>query len=44
MVHTDSRYNDHAAAALAKQKNAELVTGDPDFKAVQKEVKLDWLT
>jgi ribonuclease VapC len=31
------------AAALAKQRNAELVTGDPEFKAVEKEVKIYWL-
>ena len=31
------------AAALAKQKNAELITGDPEFKAVEKEIKIAWL-
>lgn len=31
------------AAALAKQKKAELYTGDPDFRAVEKEVKIVWL-
>ena len=31
------------AAALAKQKNAELITGDPEFKAVEKEIKINWL-
>jgi ribonuclease VapC len=31
------------AAALARQKNAELVTGDPEFKAVEKEIKVHWL-
>ena len=30
-------------AALAKQQNAELVTGDPEFKAVEKEIKINWL-
>ncbi|MBI5775165.1 MAG: PIN domain-containing protein [Verrucomicrobia bacterium] len=34
---------DAFAAALAKEKKAELVTGDPDFKAVEKEVKVVWL-
>ena len=34
---------DAFAAALAKQKNAELVTGDPEFKAVEKEIKIAWL-
>lgn len=36
-------YADCFAAALAKQKNAELVTGDPEFKTVEKEVKIIWL-
>ncbi len=31
------------AAALAKQRNAELVTGDPAFRAVEKEIKIGWL-
>jgi ribonuclease VapC len=31
------------AAALAKSKNAELVTGDPEFKEVEKEIKIGWL-
>jgi predicted nucleic acid-binding protein len=36
-------YADCFAAALAKQKNAELVTGDPEFKALEKEIKVSWL-
>jgi predicted nucleic acid-binding protein len=36
-------YADCFAAALAKLKNAELVTGDPEFKAVEKEIKIQWL-
>ena len=36
-------YADCFAAALAKIKNAELVTGDPEFKAVEKDVKIGWL-
>lgn len=36
-------YADCFAAALAKQKNAELVTGDPEFKAVAKEIRIQWL-
>ena len=36
-------YADCFAAALAKQKNAELITGDPEFKAVEKEIKINWL-
>jgi predicted nucleic acid-binding protein len=31
------------AAALAKEKKAELFTGDPDFKAVEGEIKIVWL-
>jgi predicted nucleic acid-binding protein len=34
---------DAFAAALAKEKKAELVTGDPQFKAVEKEIKIHWL-
>ncbi len=32
------------AAALAKEKKAELVTCDPEFKTLEKEVKIRWLT
>ena len=35
---------DAFAAALAKTHKAELVTGDPEFKAVDKEVRINWLT
>ncbi len=31
------------AAALAKAKKAELVTGNPEFKAVEKEIRISWL-
>jgi len=31
------------AAALTKGKKAELVTGDPEFKALEKEIKVVWL-
>lgn len=34
---------DAFAAALAKEKKAELVTGDPVFKALEKEIKIAWL-
>ncbi|MBI1842979.1 MAG: PIN domain-containing protein [Verrucomicrobia bacterium] len=34
---------DAFAAALAKEKNAELITGDPEFKPLEKEVKIAWL-
>jgi predicted nucleic acid-binding protein len=37
-------YADCFAAALAKLRNAELVTGAPEFKAVEKEIKIAWLT
>ena len=36
-------YADCFAAALAKLRNAELVTGDPEFKEVESEVKVAWL-
>ncbi|HUI07995.1 MAG TPA: PIN domain-containing protein [Verrucomicrobiae bacterium] len=31
------------AAALAKLRNAELITGDKDFKQVEDEIKIAWL-
>lgn len=34
---------DAFAAALAKKHKADLVTGDPEFKAVEKEIKIAWL-
>jgi predicted nucleic acid-binding protein len=35
---------DAFAAALAKEQNAELVTGDPEFKVVERELKkIRWL-
>ncbi|MBE7500748.1 MAG: PIN domain-containing protein [Verrucomicrobiales bacterium] len=34
---------DAFAAALARKHKAELVTGDPEFKAVEKEIKVVWL-
>jgi ribonuclease VapC len=34
---------DAFAAALAKEKKAELFTGDPEFKALEKEIKIGWL-
>jgi predicted nucleic acid-binding protein len=36
-------YADAFAAALAKSRNAELVTGDPEFKEVEGEIKIGWL-
>lgn len=34
---------DAFAAALAKEKKAELVTGDHEFKVLEKEIKITWL-
>jgi ribonuclease VapC len=34
---------DAFAAALAKQKKAELITGDQEFKVLEKEIKIGWL-
>lgn len=31
------------AAALAKQEKADLYTGDPEFRSVEKDVKVVWL-
>jgi uncharacterized protein len=36
-------YADCFAAALAKIRKATLVTGDPEFKAVEKDIKIAWL-
>lgn len=37
-------YADCFAAALAKLRRAEFVTGDPEFKALDGEIKVSWLT
>jgi len=34
---------DAFAAALAKERRAELVTGDLEFKPLEKEIKVQWL-
>jgi hypothetical protein len=34
---------DNLAAVLAKEKKTELVTGDPEFKPLEKEIKINWL-
>lgn len=31
------------AAALAKDRNADVYTGDPEFKSVEKQVKVVWI-
>jgi predicted nucleic acid-binding protein len=35
---------DAFAAALAKERKTELVTGDPEFKPLEKEIKINWLS
>jgi predicted nucleic acid-binding protein len=37
-------FADCFAAALAKQRKASLVTGDKEFKQVQTEITINWLT
>ena len=34
---------DAFAAALAREKKAELVTADPEFQPLEKEIKIHWL-
>ncbi len=34
---------DAFAAALAKERKTELVTGDQEFKPLEKEIKINWL-
>ena len=36
-------YGDCFAAALAKARNAELITGDKEFRTLEKEIKIHWL-
>ncbi len=36
-------YADAFAAALAKLRRAELVTGDAEFKVLEKEIRISWL-
>jgi ribonuclease VapC len=36
-------YADCFAAALAQQRDAELVTGDQEFRPLARDVKLHWL-
>lgn len=36
-------YADAFAAALAKLRKAVLVTGDEEFKLLEKEIKIDWI-
>jgi predicted nucleic acid-binding protein len=34
---------DAFAAALAKETRAELITGDPEFKTMEKEIRIGWI-
>jgi len=34
---------DAFAAALARERKADLVTGNPEFKRLEKEIKISWL-
>ncbi len=36
-------FGDCFAAALAKNRKAELITGDKEFKALEGEIKISWL-
>ncbi|MBI4712468.1 MAG: type II toxin-antitoxin system VapC family toxin [Planctomycetes bacterium] len=36
-------YADCFAAALAKKKKAELITGDKEFKVVEGQIKINWI-
>ncbi len=36
-------FADCFAAALAKERKAELVTGDKEFKQIENEIKISWL-
>ena len=36
-------YADAFAAALAKMKKAQLITGDKEFKVLEGEIKINWL-
>lgn len=42
-VNGNISYADCFAAALAKAKKAELVTGDKEFKVLQNEIKISWI-
>ncbi|RPJ06246.1 MAG: type II toxin-antitoxin system VapC family toxin [Spirochaetaceae bacterium] len=42
-AHFKMSYADCFAAALAKMHGAQVITGDPEFKAVEKEIKIFWV-
>ncbi len=43
-AHGGISYGDAYGAALAKEKKAEFVTGDREFKKLEKEIRIQWLT
>jgi predicted nucleic acid-binding protein len=42
-VNRNISYGDCFAAALAKERKAELITGDKEFKVLQNEIKISWI-
>ena len=42
-VNRNIAYGDCFAAALAKSRRAELITGDKEFKALEGEIEISWL-
>jgi len=42
-VNGNIAYGDCFAAALAKSKKAELITGDKEFKPLESEIKISWV-
>jgi len=42
-VNGNISYGDCFAAALAKVKKAELVTGDKEFRALENQIKIQWV-
>ncbi|MBX7151226.1 type II toxin-antitoxin system VapC family toxin [bacterium] len=42
-AHNKISYADAFAAALTKLKKAELVTGDKEFKSLEKDIKIQWI-
>jgi ribonuclease VapC len=42
-AHHSMSFADAFSAALSKKKGAVLLTGDPEFKSIEKEVSVHWL-
>jgi ribonuclease VapC len=42
-VNGNISYADCFAAALTKTRKAELITGDPEFKGFQDDIKIEWI-